>query len=96
MDKLEIIFDPDDWFKTADRHEGSWWPYWSTWIKARSSSHEKAYVPGSHKDYPSLGLHRQIRYEKLQVILRLQKNILTFYANAAYICIRIKKGAENV
>ena len=40
----------------ADRHEGSWWPYWSTWIKARSSSHEKAYVPGSHKDYPSLGL----------------------------------------
>ena len=47
---------PDDWFKTADRHEGSWWPYWSTWIKARSSSHEKAYVPGRHKDYPSLGL----------------------------------------
>ena len=47
---------PDDWFETADRHEGSWWPYWSSWIKARSSSHEKAYVPGSHKDYPSLGL----------------------------------------
>ena len=47
---------PDDWLKIADRHDGSWWPYWSTWIKARSSSHTKPYIPGSHKEYPSLGL----------------------------------------
>ena len=47
---------PDDWLKTAYRHDGSWWPYWSTWIKARSSSHTKPYIPGSHKEYPSLGL----------------------------------------
>ena len=47
---------PDEWLKTADRHEGSWWPSWSNWIKARSSTHIPAYIPGSHKDYPSLGL----------------------------------------
>ena len=47
---------PDEWLKIADRHEGSWWPSWSNWIKARSSTHIPAYIPGSHKDYPSLGL----------------------------------------
>ena len=47
---------PDEWLKTADRHDGSWWPSWSNWIKARSSTHIPAYIPGSHKDYPSLGL----------------------------------------
>jgi polyhydroxyalkanoate synthase len=47
---------PDEWLKTADRHDGSWWPYWSSWIKARSSSHIPAYIPGSHNDFPSLGL----------------------------------------
>ncbi|MDC3108182.1 class I poly(R)-hydroxyalkanoic acid synthase [Paracoccaceae bacterium] len=47
---------PDEWLKTADRHDGSWWPSWSSWIKARSSTDIPGYIPGSHKDYPSLGL----------------------------------------
>ena len=53
---LTLFSTPDEWLKTADRHDGSWWPSWSNWIKARSSTHIPAYIPGSHKDYPSLGL----------------------------------------
>jgi polyhydroxyalkanoate synthase len=28
--------DPDRWLRTAPSHEGSWWPKWDAWLKARS------------------------------------------------------------
>lgn len=28
---------PDEWLKLAPHHEGSWWPSWSRWLKARGS-----------------------------------------------------------
>ncbi len=27
---------PEEWASTAAAHEGSWWPEWQTWLKARS------------------------------------------------------------
>lgn len=29
---------PDDWLATAPCHEGSWWPEWLVWLKARSGA----------------------------------------------------------
>ncbi len=28
--------DPDEWLRTAPRHEGSWWPAWQGWLAAHS------------------------------------------------------------
>lgn len=30
------VLSPDEWLDTAPEHEGSWWPEWLAWLKARS------------------------------------------------------------
>ncbi|MEM6727064.1 MAG: class I poly(R)-hydroxyalkanoic acid synthase [Pseudomonadota bacterium] len=39
----------DPWLESAQYHEGSWWPRWDAWLKARSLGHVKARVPGGSK-----------------------------------------------
>lgn len=38
---------PEDWLKTAERHEGSWWPDWSAWIARKGGGKVKAREPGA-------------------------------------------------
>jgi len=45
--------EPDDWLKTADFHEGSWWPRWEAWLSRRSGAQIPARVPGD-ADHPVL------------------------------------------
>ncbi|MFA7503632.1 MAG: alpha/beta fold hydrolase [Burkholderiaceae bacterium] len=41
---------PDDWLALAPRHEGSWWPEWSAWLKARSGKPVSAPAMGAPVD----------------------------------------------
>ncbi|WP_224813995.1 alpha/beta hydrolase [Hasllibacter sp. MH4015] len=38
----------DDWLKAADYNEGSWWPLWERWLKARSGANVAARHPGEN------------------------------------------------
>ncbi|MEM9577046.1 MAG: class I poly(R)-hydroxyalkanoic acid synthase [Pseudomonadota bacterium] len=42
----DMKLDYTDWREGADFHEGSWWPYWGTWLKKRAGAKVKARVPG--------------------------------------------------
>ncbi len=32
----DLKLSADDWMKGAQRHDGSWWPHWESWLKKRS------------------------------------------------------------
>lgn len=41
---------PDVWLKGAEKHEGSWWPHWASWIESHSPDDRvAAYHPGKGK-----------------------------------------------
>lgn len=45
--------DPDEWARTAVRHEGSWWPHWRAWMQQRSGAQVDApKKPGSRAYRP--------------------------------------------
>jgi polyhydroxyalkanoate synthase len=42
----DVTLSSDDWLKSADFHEGSWWPRWEGWLAKRSGARVPARVPG--------------------------------------------------
>jgi polyhydroxyalkanoate synthase len=42
----DLTLSSDDWLKTAEFHEGSWWPRWEAWLAKRSGAQVPARVPG--------------------------------------------------
>jgi polyhydroxyalkanoate synthase len=36
--KGDAWIEPDDWFKQAPQHQGSWWTAWSAWLAKHSST----------------------------------------------------------
>jgi polyhydroxyalkanoate synthase len=42
----DLSLSSDDWLKTAEFHEGSWWPRWGDWLARRSGAQVPARVPG--------------------------------------------------
>ena len=55
--------DADHWLKTAQRHEGSWWPAWQQWLAAHSSPPVKARaIPASRAICDAPGEYVMQRY----------------------------------
>lgn len=50
-DDLSLPF--DQWKAKGTHHEGSWWPHWEEWLKARSGKMIPARAPGD-SEHPSL------------------------------------------
>jgi polyhydroxyalkanoate synthase len=44
--------DPDAWFETATRHEGSWWGDWQKWVAKQAGGEVPAREPGCGKAAP--------------------------------------------
>jgi len=42
----------EDWINNAERHHGSWWPYWMEWLNQTSAEQAKARVPGDRNLTP--------------------------------------------
>jgi polyhydroxyalkanoate synthase len=49
----ELAATPEDWRQRAERHEGSWWTDWTTWLGERSGEKSKARAVGS-KSHPPI------------------------------------------
>jgi polyhydroxyalkanoate synthase subunit PhaC len=43
---------PQQWLQSATKHEGSWWPDWTSWLAARSGEKGPAPAVGSAKHPP--------------------------------------------
>lgn len=53
--KDEPYLGPDEWYETAQYHEGSWWNCWFSWLKERSSKPVSPPPMGNpEKGYPLL------------------------------------------
>lgn len=50
----ELGLTAGDWYDTADKHDGSWWPQWDTWLSQKSGKKVPAREPGD-VDHPVLG-----------------------------------------
>lgn len=40
----------DDWFEAAEKHAGSWWPRWDSWLAGKSGKKVAARQPGGEKN----------------------------------------------
>ncbi len=45
---------PEAWLEGAEEQQGSWWPYWSEWIRARSGAQKAAPKKAGSKIHPPL------------------------------------------
>ena len=49
----DLSLDADAWRKSAEFHEGSWWPHWGEWLAKRSGRQVAARQPGDSR-HPAL------------------------------------------
>lgn len=51
----DLYIDPDSWVSRAPKHNGSWWPAWTSWLEERSSKDvDPPQVGNPEAGYPAL------------------------------------------
>jgi polyhydroxyalkanoate synthase len=45
---------PQEWMRTATRHDGSWWDHWHRWLASQSGTLKKAPHQLGSKEFPPL------------------------------------------
>ncbi|GAA4722431.1 class I poly(R)-hydroxyalkanoic acid synthase [Sphingomonas lutea] len=51
----EMPADAEQWLATAEKHEGSWWPWWTKWLHAKGSKKSVAPRAPKHAIEPAPG-----------------------------------------
>ena len=51
---VSVLTSPDAWLKGKTKTEGSWWPHWREWIRARSGALAAAPATLGSKRYAPL------------------------------------------
>ena len=57
---------PEDWFRSAVKQDGSWWPDWLAWLKPHAGPQVPARTPGDGKLKPledAPGSYVRMRYD---------------------------------
>ncbi|WP_368187346.1 PHA/PHB synthase family protein [Aestuariibius sp. HNIBRBA575] len=50
---VDLDLSPEDWQEGAEKHQGSWWPRWDTWLSSKSGKQVPARQPGD-STHPAL------------------------------------------
>jgi poly[(R)-3-hydroxyalkanoate] polymerase subunit PhaC len=50
----ERYVDPETWYATAAKRDGSWWPVWADWLERHASGKAPA-LGAPDKGYPPVG-----------------------------------------
>ena len=50
----KLVPDAETWRKSAEHHQGSWWPHWHAWLHERSGERRTAPTQLGNEDFPEL------------------------------------------
>jgi len=54
LESGKLSTDPRAWYHDAQRHDGSWWPQWLSWIQAHSGEQRETLAALGNAHYPAL------------------------------------------
>ncbi|WP_372875708.1 class II poly(R)-hydroxyalkanoic acid synthase [Pseudomonas sp.] len=54
LESGKLSGDPRAWYHDAQRHDGSWWPQWLSWIQAHAGEQREPLVALGNPHYPAL------------------------------------------
>jgi len=54
LESSKLSGDPRAWYHDAQKHDGSWWPQWLSWIQAHAGEQRETQVALGNPHYPAM------------------------------------------